>query len=206
MKKIFSLVCLAMFCLVVPLCGCKKTTFEGTYTVKSLSCMGLSATQQSFKSYNDTRSENDKNYNSLYKPLSLLFNLKLELKDEGNASLSIKDFKSTLKNDSHYTRALNSAMQKGYVTGENLEISNLKWTIDKSQDNSYYIFAVDEDGEKMSLSQIWGDTLFSCDHIHARIENGQLACKLKVCIYEKENEEKSNVVLTTNVTIVLENN
>ena len=201
-KSIFSFVCALLFSVVL-LCGCKSTTLQGKYAVSSLSCMGLTATKESFAAYSKSRTEIDQNNNALFKPIYLLFNLNLSLNEDGSANLVIKDFKSTLKNDDHYSRALNSAIQKGYVKNNDLEISDLRWSIDKSQSNTYFVFAIDQDGMKVSLSDIWGNSLFSCDYIHARIENGKLACKIKVCVYEKETEEKSSVTLTTNVTIIM---
>ena len=202
MKKFFSIfVCLIVAFALFPLCACSSSKIDGTYKTASLSAMGLSATQKSFKSYSENRTESDKNFNTLYKPMQLLFNTELVLKTDKTAKLTIYDFESALRDDSHYESVLDSAKGKGYVKNGNLVIENLQWSKDNSQKNAYFIFAVDDDNSVISLSDIWGDKLFSADHIHARIQNNKLACKIKVCVYEKDDEEKSSVALTTNVTI-----
>ena len=207
MKKVVSFVICALFVVVLltPLVGCKKTHFEGDYTVDSLYCMGMTATKNSFMKYEANRTNSDLNYNSLYRPMRLLFNMVITIEEDGRAKLVVNDFVSHLNGDSHYSKALSSAQDKGYIENGKLVIENLKWTVDKSQSNSYYIFPIDDGGQKMKLSEIWGDKLFSVNYIHARIEKGKLACKLKVCIYETDESEKSTAALTTNVTITMNN-
>ena len=205
MKKPFKiLICLFAFLSLLPLCGCKSAKVEGTYATTSLSAMGLSATQKSFSSYSENRTETDKNHNTLYKPMQLLFDTQLVLNENKTASLTIFGFESTLNGDSHYSSVVDEAKSKGYVKNGNLVIENLKWSKDNSQKDTYFVYAVDENDKKMNLSEIWGEKLFSADHIHARIQNDKLACKIKVCIYEKDDEEKSSVALTTNVTIIMD--
>ena len=207
MKKLFVLISIALFVVIaaLPLSACKNSSFVGEYRVNTLSCMGLTANQKSFKKYLNSRSEADKNYNSLYTPLSLLFGANLTLSENNNAKLVIANFESSLTENANYSTTLESAQNKGYIKDGSLVIENLKWSVDKSQKNAYFIYAVDSDENKISLSEIWGDKLFSADHIHARIENGKLACSIKVCIYSTDESDKTTVVLTTNIIINMKN-
>ena len=123
MKKPFKiLICLFAFLSLLPLCGCKSAKVEGTYATTSLSAMGLSATQKSFSSYSENRTETDKNHNTLYKPMQLLFDTQLVLNENKTASLTIFGFESTLNGDSHYSSVVDEAKSKGYVKNGNLVI------------------------------------------------------------------------------------
>ena len=202
MKKLFaSIFAVALvFSIGFGFSGCSNG-LNGTYKVYSSEVMGLTATQKTFKEYSSNRTENDKNYNTLYKPLALIMNMKITISNDKNVKIVITDFESTLKGDTHYGKVLAHTQENGYLVNGDLVINDAILEKDNSEKDSYYIWVTDKSGEKQDLSTVFGDTTpIAAQAIHATIKDGKIAYNLKITVYE-DDDSASGVLLTTTATI-----
>lgn len=204
MKKLFATLCL--FALIITSCfsfSACSDSITGTYKVSSVTAMGLKATQSSFSEYSKNRSETEKENNSYYKPVSLLLDIELTLKKGGKGKIYIKDFLTVLGNDPHFVDVVEQVSNGGYVTKDgDLLVENIEYIKDKKTGNkdAYFIYPVNEAGERINFSDIWGNGVFIMQQIHATIKNGRLACEMTIALHEKEGDA-AQMLLSTNAIV-----
>ena len=202
MKKIFATICAfaLVLCTGLGLSACAKDNkIDGHYEIRAIEIMGLTASTKDFEVYSKSRSDNDIKNNTLYDPVLALMNMELTLDKLGNGQLVFKDYENIMKNNNRFGQ-FNEVLQDLFDENGNLVINNICYVSDMSQKNAYYIYPTDENGNKMSFTDLLAGSPYVVDHIHATIKNGKLACRVKVMVVEPEGEP-SMVYFSTNATV-----